>query len=162
MRDTITLMTKKLALTLVIILAFLGIADAWYLTQSALSDVPLICDVNGMDGCNIVAQSPYSRLAGVPIALYGVFFFSLVFVLAALALWMPRRTFVRALAALGVLGLIASVIFLGIQFFLIKAMCLYCIASALIAFLICVLTVMLARQNREPIVQEWEVTRVTT
>ena len=156
-------MSKRVVLILILALAFLGIADAWYLTQSALSDTPLICDVGGtLDGCNIVAQSPYSSINGIPLALFGVFFFSFIFVLAALALWIPRRVVSRALAILGIVGFLASIVFICIQIFLIKAVCLYCFASAAIAFLIYILTSIYNRQSREPVVQEWEVTRVVS
>ncbi len=121
---------------LVLILAFIGIADAWYLTQSAYTDTPLTCDISGLSGCNIVAQSPYSHFLGFPLALYGVFFFAFLFVLAAVALYSPRRTVYLGLYTLGLVGAFASVIFMGIQFFLIKAICVYCLGSALITFLV--------------------------
>jgi uncharacterized membrane protein len=107
-----------------------------------------------------VAQSPYSHLFGVPLALYGVFFYGLLFVLAALALWVSRPLIARGLTALGVVGLLASIAFLGIQLFLIKAVCLYCLASAVISFLLFIFTVMHGKKARVPVVREWEVTRV--
>lgn len=142
-------MSRALLLSLLIGLSLFGIADSWYLYQSAVSSTALICDLGAaLDGCNVVAQSEYSRFLGYPLALYGVGFFGLVFVLAALA-WVrpvPRLwTFVLALTGLGSL---ASLGFLYIQFFLIKALCIYCILSALAVFLACAVAYLLWRRER--------------
>ncbi len=154
-------MTNRLILVLILVLAFLGIADSWYLTQAALSDTPLICEVGGvLDGCNVVAQSPYSNPFGIPLALYGVFFYGLIFVLAALQLWSPRRSVVRGLNSLGILGLLASIAFVCLQVFVIKPVCMYCFASAVISLAICLLAGMLAKRAPAPVVREWEVSRI--
>jgi len=130
-------MNRSFLLVLVFALSFVGIADSWYLYQSAVTDTALSCDIGaGLDGCNIVAQSPYSYLFGVPLALYGVGFFALVFVLAAVLTLFPTRTLYRTLLGLSVLGTGASFVFLYIQFVLIKALCIYCIASAAIVALL--------------------------
>jgi uncharacterized membrane protein len=118
---------------LILGLSFVGIADAAYLAESALTDTPLVCGIDGLSGCNLVAQSVYSHLFGIPLGVYGVFFYCTVFIVAGLALYLPRIIFVRGLFALGVLGLVSSVIFVCIQFFLIKALCIYCLGSAVIS-----------------------------
>ena len=130
-------MNRSLLIGLVLVLSFLGIADSWYLYQSAVTDTALSCDIGaGLDGCNIVAQSAYSRLFDIPIALYGVGFFALVFVLAAMLAIYPSRMSYRVLLLLSVLGVAASAVFVFIQFALIKALCIYCIASAGIVVLL--------------------------
>ncbi len=128
----ITPMNRGL-LVLICALSFLGIADSWYLYQSAVTDTALSCDIGaGLDGCNIVAQSAYSKLLGIPVALYGVGFFALMFALAALLLVRPTRGLQKALMALSVVGVVASAVFVFIQVALIKALCVYCILSAVI------------------------------
>lgn len=130
-------MNRTLLIGIVMALSFLGIADSWYLYQSAVTDTALSCDLgSGLDGCNIVAQSPYSYFLGLPLALYGVGFFALLFALAA-SLWVaPRKESYIALYALSAFGVAASAVFLFIQFALIKALCIYCIASAAIALVL--------------------------
>ncbi|MES2994718.1 MAG: vitamin K epoxide reductase family protein [Patescibacteria group bacterium] len=136
--------TRVGLLVTLLALAFLGIADAWYLSLSALQGAALFCDVGAvLDGCNIVAQSPYSKLWGVPLALYGVVFYCLLFILVSVLFVRTHHPLYQAVAVLGVLGLIASLIFLFIQFALIKALCIYCIASAVIAALICLIAIRL-------------------
>jgi len=130
-------MNRPTLLAIVIALAFLGIADSWYLLQSAVTDTALTCDIGGvLDGCNIVAQSPYSRLLGFPLALYGVGFFALAFTIAAGIFVLAKRILYLALYALSWAGAAASVVFMVIQFALIKALCIYCLFSALAAFLL--------------------------
>ncbi len=122
---------------ILLLLAFAGIADAWYLAASALSNTALSCDLGAaLDGCNIVAKSPYSHFLGVPLALYGVGFYAVTFVLAGLLLVLHDRWLTRALYMLSIVGALASLVFLAIQFVLIKALCVYCIGSAGISFLI--------------------------
>ncbi|MBU2103573.1 hypothetical protein KKD81_02415 [Patescibacteria group bacterium] len=108
-----------------------GLSDSWYLYRSAITDTALTCEIGGvLDGCNIVAQSPYSQLLGIPLALYGVFFFIVFFVLVAIWTLFPRKLLWTGIHLLAVGGVIASAIFVGIQLFLIKAICVYCFASA--------------------------------
>lgn len=128
-------MHRSVLLALVLALSFLGIADSWYLFQSAVTDTALTCDIGaGLDGCNIVAQSPYSQLLGIPLALYGVGFFALLFASGAALLLTPSRLLEKGLLALAAFGAAASVVFVYIQFFLIKALCIYCLLSAAITF----------------------------
>ncbi|HEX5774510.1 MAG TPA: vitamin K epoxide reductase family protein [Candidatus Paceibacterota bacterium] len=134
-------------LVLLLLLAFLGIADAWYLTAAALDGASLVCDIGGaLDDCNIVAQSPYSILFGIPLALYGLVFFSLSFIVSAVLLVRASRLLYGALAVLGLLGFSASIVFLLIQLLVIKAVCIYCIASAVIAAFVWLISLRLWRR----------------
>ena len=144
-------MHRTILLALIIALSLLGVADSWYLLQSAVTDTALTCDIGaGLDGCNIVAQSPYSKLFGVPLALYGVGFFGLIF-LGALALLFSRnpRLYLVLLGLAGI-GAAASVVFLYIQFVLIKALCIYCLLSAAIAFALILLAWWLFKRHAVP------------
>ncbi len=121
---------------LIILFSFIGIADSVYLTEHALVGTPPTCNLGGVDGCRVVAESAYSSLFGIPLGAYGVVFYALFFVLAAVSLvWMGNHLR-DALKILGVIGAIASVIFIAIQVFLIGALCLYCVLSAILTFLL--------------------------
>ena len=129
--------SRRTLIALLLVLSFLGLADSWYLFQSAITDTALSCNIGGgLDGCNAVAKSPYSHLFGVPLALYGVGFYAFLFVLAAALAFLPKRSLYRASYLAAIFGALASVAFLLVQFLLIKAVCIYCIASAVFAFLI--------------------------
>jgi uncharacterized membrane protein len=139
-------MHKNFLISGLIILSFLGFADSTYLSYTALTHTALTCSIKGLDGCNVVAQSVYSHLFGIPLALYGVGFYVLLFVLALLVVLVPIRLAHDALAALGVIGLVMSVFFMLIQEFLIKAICVYCLGSAIISLFACILSVLLWRR----------------
>lgn len=131
-------------------LAFLGIADSWYLAQSAMDGAPLVCNIGSLDGCNTVAQSEYSRIFGIPLALYGVGFYALLFALGSLLFVYSTRFIYRAVLVLTSFGVIASVYFLFLQLFVIKATCIYCLASLVIAIFLCSVAVVLWRRFSPP------------
>lgn len=127
---------KRAAVIAILILAFAGLADSAYLTQQELSGTPLICNVEGLSGCNIVAESEYSKVFGVPLAEFGMLFYGILFVLAALELALFDRLLRRVLQAGAVLGVLASAYFTFVQIFFIGAFCIYCTISAVITLLI--------------------------
>jgi len=127
---------KRLGVVFILVLAFGGLADSVYLTQQELSGAPLICNIEGFSGCNIVAESQYSRIFGIPLAEFGVLFYSIIFILAALELFLFDRLLRRVLQAMALVGVLASLYFTFVQIFLIGAFCIYCTASAVITVLI--------------------------
>lgn len=143
-------MTKHPLVAALLTLSFLGIADSWYLAHSALTGSPLACSINGLSGCNVVAQSVYSHLFGIPLGVYGLAFYGLMFIISALLLLLSSRLAHLLLVIFGTIGFVASAIFLGIQFFLIKALCIYCLASAGIALLVFILSFWLWKRFTPP------------
>ena len=127
---------NRLAVLLILLLAFCGLADSAYLAQHETDGTPLICDIAGLSDCNIVAQSPYAKAFGIPLSDYGLVFYGLIFLLAAIELALGNRITRQAIQVLSALGLIASAYFLFIQLAVINALCVYYTASAVIAFLI--------------------------
>ena len=130
-------MNRTLLLALISVLAMAGVADSWYLFQSAVQGTALACDIGaGLDGCNTVAQSAYSRLFDIPLGLYGVGFFGLMLAASIGLLSFPSRILYAVLLIASIVGALASVVFLFIQAFLIQAFCIYCALSAAIAFVL--------------------------
>jgi uncharacterized membrane protein len=128
-------MSRTLLIGLLLCLSFLGIADSWYLADTAARGEELSCTFGGeKGGCETVAESPYSKPLGIPLSVYGVLFYALVLVLSAAALMFRLKDLPLLLVAVTGIGAALSLVFLGVQAFLIKAMCAYCVASALIAF----------------------------
>jgi uncharacterized membrane protein len=126
-------MTRTALLTLLLVLTFLGIADAWYLASAALDGTALACNITGiqsLSGCNQVAQSSYSQFLGLPLALYGVGFYGVLFAIAAILLATPIRVLYRIAIGLSVIGFFLSLYFVFLQFFVIKALCIYCLGSS--------------------------------
>lgn len=138
-------------LAIIIVLSLIGLADSWYLTESAMTDTPLVCGPGVLEGCNAVAQSPYSKLLGVPLAMYGVLFYALTLILSAAILFLKIRALPLYLLVATAGGAVASVYFLFVQFFLIKALCVYCLLSAGISFALCALSYIIYTRERTPV-----------
>lgn len=130
---------KRMGVVLILVLAFCGLADSVYLAQHEISGAPLICSTQSLDGCNTVANSPYARMFGIPLAEYGVAFYGVLFVLAALELVLFNRILRRILQGASLVGVLFSLYFVFVQIAFIGAFCTYCTVSAVIAFLICAL-----------------------
>ncbi|MEO6536579.1 MAG: vitamin K epoxide reductase family protein [Candidatus Paceibacterota bacterium] len=140
-------MSRTALLTLILVLAFLGLADATYLAHSALTGSALSCGIDSvLDGCNVVAQSAHSRVLGIPLAVYGVVFYAFLFMLSGLLLIISKRHFYHALFVVAILGFLSSVYFIGLQIFVIKALCIYCLGSFVISLLIFVCALILYRR----------------
>ncbi|MDB5244658.1 MAG: vitamin epoxide reductase [Parcubacteria group bacterium] len=131
---------KRLGATLILLFAFCGLADSAYLTQHAASGLPLICDIQSfsLSGCNIVATSEYSKILGIPVANLGIVFYAVMFILAAVELVIPRRIVRRLLQIGAVLGVLMSLFSTTAQIFFINALCIYCLASALLTVFIAI------------------------
>lgn len=127
---------KRVGVAGILILAFFGLANSAYLAKQEASGEPLICTIQNLSGCNIVTASEYSKLFGIPLAQYGILFYGVLFVLAALELVLFDRLLRRVLQTIASIGVLFSLYFVFVQMFLIGAFCIYCLASAVIAFLI--------------------------
>jgi uncharacterized membrane protein len=127
---------KRAAVIAILFFAFCGLADSAYVLQHEADGTPLLCNINALGGCNIVAQSPYSKFLGVPLAEYGVIFYGMIFALAALELAVFDRLLRRVLQGFALFGIAASLYFTFVQVFIIKALCVYCLGSAVVALLI--------------------------
>lgn len=130
---------KRASVVAILFLAFCGLADAMYITQHEVSNTPLLCNIQNLNGCNIVATSAYSRFLGIPIAEFGILFYSIIFVLSALELVIFDQLLRRVLQITSFIGVLASLYFTFAQVFFIHAFCSYCLASAFITILILVL-----------------------
>ena len=115
---------RAIAIALV---AFLGMVDTFYLSAKGSQPVP--CRITG--GCNDVLTSSYSKVAGVPLSSIGLVFYLTIFSLAIFQIFDSART-LPWIFWLALPGLLISVALVGIQAFVLKAFCEYCLASALL------------------------------
>ncbi len=117
-----------------IIISFLGFLDATLLTAEHYLGSLLGCPIFG--GCDKVLISPYSAIVGIPVALFGTVYYLAIFVLGIAYFDTGRSRVLKFAASLTPLGLIASLWFLYLQLFVIKALCFYCLISLLISTLL--------------------------
>ncbi len=132
MKNTYSGGMKRLGIVLILLFAFCGLADSAYLAQHETSGDPLLCNIENLSGCNIVASSEYSKIFGIPLAELGMVFYSGMFILAALELVFFNQLLRRMIQAGAIVGLMLSLFSTIVQIFYIKALCVYCLASALV------------------------------
>lgn len=120
------------------VLAVLGLAVAGYLTYVEGTYTLAVCGPVG--DCNAVQNSPYARLFGViPVGLFGMIGY-----IAILAAWFWqkfRQDRWSALMPVAILGMAAfgtlfSVYLTYLEIFVIRAVCIWCLASAFIITLL--------------------------
>jgi uncharacterized membrane protein len=123
-------------ITIMLALALIGIADAFYDSYAIYTGQLLWCPPP-IDGCNTVAASPYARLLGVPLGYLGLAFYSVMF---GLSVWLRFEPFSRSLRLIAPLyaatGLFASTYFFYVQRTYIHAFCVYCLISGILTVLL--------------------------
>ena len=114
--------------SVVALVALVGLADATYLTVEHLTGQSVRCMV--VSGCDEVLQSSYATVAaGVPVAAVGALAYFTVFSLAILAAYGYEGAR-KLLAPLVAVMFLATLWFLYLQAFVIRAFCTYCLISA--------------------------------
>jgi uncharacterized membrane protein len=128
--------------TAAIAISVVGIAIAGYLTYVHYAGISPVCEI--AHGCEKVQTSEWSKVGGVPVALLGLLGY--VAILAALSI--PGELAMTAAAGLAVVGAGFSAYLTYREVFTIEAICIWCVASALLMVALAVLTVArLARQE---------------
>jgi uncharacterized membrane protein len=125
---------RKLVLAITAI-ALLGVGIATYLVYVHYAGIQPFC-VSGGGGCEKVQTSDYAKLAGIPVAVLG-----LAGYLAILASLFVRGDLGRmAGVAIALSGFGFSLYLTYREIFTIKAICQWCVASAVLMTLLAVLT----------------------
>lgn len=117
--------------------AFTGLLDAGYLTIEHYRGEAITCGV--LKGCREVVTSQYSTIAGLPVSLLGMFYYLSVLLLIVILreVWdrLPpsgwRRLLLWLIPVLTTSGFLFTLGLLYLMFFIIKAVCIYCLVSAL-------------------------------
>jgi len=110
------------------LIGFTGFLDSVYLTAKRFIGGPIPCFV--FTGCDTVAQSPYALLFGVPLSALGIFYYLSVILLAIFYFETKQQGAMKLFSVFSVVGFLASVYFVYLQAFVIKAFCFYCLLSA--------------------------------
>jgi uncharacterized membrane protein len=120
-----------------LVLALIGIADAFYVAQASYTGQLLWCPI--VEGCNAVVASPYARIFGVPLSYLGLVFYVYMLALAALLAFDPFSRGLRVGALLyTALGVSYSIYAMYVQLSFIRAVCIYCIFSGVATLLLLV------------------------
>lgn len=124
--------TKKALL--IGLLSFLGLIDASYLAAKHYSGTIPTCAI--VKGCEAVTTSQYATIGlpavegGVSVALLGAIYYLIVLIISVVIIETKNDVLKKFLAGFSVIGLLASIWFISLQLFVLKALCLYCLVSA--------------------------------
>jgi uncharacterized membrane protein len=137
---------------LVPVLGVIGLAVASYLATTKLAHSDVICGPVG--DCDAVQLSPYSELLGIPVAVLGALAY-----LGILFLWVTQRMLPEGMAsvarwtlfALAMVGAAFSSYLTFLEPFVIGAVCVWCLTSAVcMALLLLLASVELRRWRAAP------------
>ncbi len=122
-----------------ILVSFVGFLDASYLTIAHYTGLALRCTV--FNGCEQVTPSQYSEIFGIPVSILGLITYVYLFVFAIASLknksW-AKKLLVPTLAfTLGGLGF--SLYLTYIEFFVLYAVCIFCLTQQLFILSISIL-----------------------
>jgi uncharacterized membrane protein len=112
-----------------------GIVAAYLVTlHAAIAGNPkrALCTFTDTISCDKVLASPYAEIAGIPVALIGLLGFGLFFALAAWRLLAGERSphwLLGLLACLAGAGLAFELGMTWVEFFVIEAVCPYCLTA---------------------------------
>jgi uncharacterized membrane protein len=120
--DKLTWLSRALSLA--------GFAIAAYLTTVYLEHVAPVC-FGGSGGCVTVQHSSYAHLAGIPLPLFGLTGYMLLFTSACL----PGQRARTAGMIFTVFAISASAVLTYLELNVIHAICYWCVASAVCATL---------------------------
>ena len=121
---------------LMLAFAAIGMAIASYDVIGIYNNWLLWCPPP-IDGCNTVAYSPDGRIFGVPIGVYGLIFYLIMIVLAALLAFGSSSRRLRLVVLLyAVIGVLFSIYFFYLDLAFIRAFCIYCLISAILTVLL--------------------------
>jgi uncharacterized membrane protein len=117
------------------VIAIVGLADATFLTVAHLTGDDAVC--GSSIGCSTVLGSAYATIRGIPTAAFGAVAYFVVFSLAVLVASGYARLRRFLIVVVSVMFL-ASLYFLYLQAFILHAFCPFCLLSAALTFLDCV------------------------
>ena len=133
-------MTRRMLTTLV---ALVGFFVALYLAFYKTGVIgTLAC---GSGGCETVQTSRWADFLGIPVAVWGVAFYALVFILAfagTLDRWASSRPLSLVMLGLTGWGVLFSAWLTYLELFVIHAICRWCVVSAVLAVVLFLLTVL--------------------
>ena len=109
-------------------IAFTGLIDAIYLTVTHYTGADLAC--GALEGCNEVAQSEYSTMFGIHLSVWGTFYYFAVLFSLLLYFDTKKSIFAEFVIPVTTFGFFFSLYLTYLQIWVIEAICIYCISSA--------------------------------
>ena len=130
-----------MAQIIIFLLATAGFSIAYYIRSHKTKQTVLVCPI-GLD-CHGVIHSDYSKFFGIPVELAGMIYYAFIALLYLVFMFTPSAVFQAVslfVALISTAAFIFSVYLIGVQIFVLKKGCSWCIISAAICFFIFLLT----------------------
>jgi uncharacterized membrane protein len=126
--------TDRKLMIAILVIALIGTGVASYLTYTHYQHVNVICSLGSQ--CETVQHSQYAKLAGIPVAVLGLIGY--LGILGSLAI---RGELGRIAGfTIALIGFLFSMYLTYRELFTIKAICQWCVSSAVIMTLLMILT----------------------
>jgi uncharacterized membrane protein len=125
------------------IVAFIGLFDAVYLTIEKITNNRAMC-LPGIGDCWTVSNSPYSQVFGVPVALLGFLAYLTILFLLRIEDQYPawKETIQQATLGIALSGTVYSIYLTYLEIAVIKAVCPFCVISAIVMFVLLICTIL--------------------
>jgi uncharacterized membrane protein len=120
---------------IIVILSLIGFAVSVYLATAHYLGFTPPCTVT--KGCEEVLASRYAIILGLPLSVWGIVFFTGTIVASLLA--NHYAVWKKLLTALLSIGALLSVVFLCLQFFVLRKVCQYCLVSDILVIILLIL-----------------------
>ena len=150
MQQTKTPPMRNTLYILSLVLVVVGLLISGYLSYVKLTEVPMVCVQNSdVFNCEVVQNSAYSRIAGIPIAWFGFAVYVALFILLSLQ---NRINFLKDNGVLVFFGLtlfswLYSMYLVYLQFFVLQALCPWCLAHEVVMTLLFIVSCLRLRKS---------------
>jgi uncharacterized membrane protein len=125
----------------IVVLGVCGFLVAKHIRSHKTQNTPLVCMV-GFD-CHTVVHSDYAKFLGVPVEIFGMLYYAFIALTYLVSIFLPSimpNMLVGFMIVISKLAFIFSLYLIGVQIFILKKGCSWCIVSAVICLCIFVLT----------------------
>ncbi len=137
-------MSQSLKYKLLLFFSVVGLGISSYLAYIYIFSLPLPCSNSG---CEIVRYSKYSRIFSVPVPVYGMLYYLSVLSLVIISIVYKLKYSCLFVRFLTFTGFAFSLYFTFLELFVIKAICNWCVASAIVSTLLFVIAIYRVRQD---------------
>ncbi|MBT3250009.1 MAG: vitamin K epoxide reductase family protein [Candidatus Pacebacteria bacterium] len=121
-------MKKTIVSLLFVILPFLGLFDAGYVTYEIFADRVPVCMPPFQ--CAAFLENSWAYIAGLPLSAYGFVFYTIVLVLAIMN-FLEIKNVKKALRGLATFGFLFALYVVFLMAFVVKYWCLWCLVSVI-------------------------------
>ncbi len=123
----------------IIVLGLFGFLLASYIHNKKIGNTKLVCPLRS--DCDTVINSDYSKVLGIPVEVLGMFYYAFISIAYGMQhLYSLPIIFPKILMYISILATVFSIYLICIQAFKIKEWCMWCMGSAFVSFLICILS----------------------